>query len=144
MTFDETFNDWNVLVAKSAGRKTIHKYEIIELLDKGIMPTPQALPFLAKVINNDIQLTKPKTREINRPENWLLKQHAVLFYLVRHEELENNNTNKKAATGALTPREQALEETANQYQVSTRSIEKYVQEQRGKLLRALAAPNEKP
>lgn len=133
LDFDETFSDWNVLAGKWENEQPIYKYEVDELLRKGVIPTQKAMPFLTAVFNKEYKFKKAKGI-VNRSENVFIRINIALNVLVREIELQDSPKN---LLGAFTSREQAKEDVAEKYGISVRDVENYLLEHKEHLIKTL-------
>lgn len=135
--FDETYNDWNVLVDKRKSRQPIYKYEIEELLNNGVVPTKKAMPFLADAFAGKVMYSGKTCKPTQRPENILIRQNIALEVLVKARILTEQQKNNKKKRGDETPLEEAKQEAAEKYGISIRNIENYLSTYKEDLMKIL-------
>ena len=122
-TFEDIFNNWNVLASNWKNKKTIYRYQVEELLDNGEIPTQKAMPFLAAAFKGNIQWGLRPPKPFNRDDSPLLKGEIALrvLYLESVNKIELKNTPKKH--GDPTALQIAKEDTAAYYGLCVTKIE---------------------
>jgi len=124
-TFEDIFNNWNVLASNWKNRKTIYRYQVEELLDNGEIPTQKAMPFLAAVYKEDVIFSKPNKLTYLR-DNSICELDIAIKVLYKEKLYNTEFKGYSKDRGGHTPREKAKKETSNYYGISVREVEKYL------------------